>query len=122
MNASELLVFGIWLSISGPANEPANSPHVSVHRALRDVINAGADLFNLQADYAGCYQLYRGSLLSLRPLVDERERKLIDDALQRAEQEPEFAERAYRLREAIDVLREQQRGPELIRAMPSRVP
>src|SRR5437868_6909937 len=29
----------------------------ALHKALRDVINTGADLFNLQGDYAGCYRL-----------------------------------------------------------------
>ncbi len=40
-----------------------------VYGALRDVINTGADLFN-SGDQAGCYYLFRGALMSVRPLLD----------------------------------------------------
>src|SRR5262245_39489144 len=43
----------------------------TVYKTLRDVINRGADLYNA-GDTAGCYRLYEGALLALRPLLDHR--------------------------------------------------
>src|SRR5438067_376673 len=36
---------------------------------LRDVINRGVDLYNA-GDAAACYRLYEGSLLTVRPFLD----------------------------------------------------
>ena len=40
---------------------------VALADSLREVINTGADLFNKYGDYAGCYRLYQGGLLSIKP-------------------------------------------------------
>jgi hypothetical protein len=37
--------------------------------ALKDVVNAGAELFNKDGDHAGCYRLYQGSLMSIKPFL-----------------------------------------------------
>src|SRR5437588_770183 len=46
-------------------------PHDSadLYNSLRDVINYGAELFNKQADHAGCYRVYQGALISVRPYM-----------------------------------------------------
>ena len=47
-----------------PDEKPAAAPlerkalDEAVYKVLRDVINHGADLYNINQDYAGCYRLY----------------------------------------------------------------
>src|SRR5262249_34402567 len=42
-----------------------------IYEVLRPVINAGADLYNRDGDRPGCYRLYQGALLTLRPLLTQ---------------------------------------------------
>src|SRR5262245_29428304 len=72
--------------------------------SLRDVINSGADLFNNQRDYAGCYRLYQGALLSVRPFLTKELQTKVDSSLASAERMPRMAERAFELRSAIDAI------------------
>jgi hypothetical protein len=93
-----------------------------VNTALRDVINEGADLFNLQADHAGCYRLYQGSLVALKPMLEPWQKRFVDKALTDAPTKTTSAEKAYCLREAIDRIRTEAAAPgeELLLAMPER--
>src|SRR5262249_31942964 len=52
-----------------------------VYKLLKDVINTGADLYNNRNDPNGCYRLYQGSLMTLRPMLEHRPalQKVIDD-------------------------------------------
>jgi hypothetical protein len=90
---------------------------------LREVINEGADLFNQQGDYAGCYRLFQGSLLALRPMLEPWQQRYVESALVEAAAKTTSAEKAYRLREAIDRIRAEAGTPgeELLLAMPERV-
>jgi hemoglobin len=78
-----------------------------VYDLLREVINTGADLYNRQGDRAGCYRLYQGSLMTLRPLLAHRPelQQAIDRGLAGAEQEPNVGRRAFALRAVIDEIR-----------------
>src|SRR5438067_1415154 len=40
-----------------------------IYASLRTVINQGADIFNLQGDHVGCYRLYQGALVAVKPLL-----------------------------------------------------
>lgn len=73
--------------------------------SLAQVINAGADLFNKQGDYAGCYRLYQGSLMSVKTFVNPALQKKIEQAIARAEAMPLYSDRAFALREVIDEIR-----------------
>src|SRR5690349_15943662 len=55
---------------------------------LKDVINKGVDLYN-GGDIPGCYRLFEGTLLTVRPLVKHRPKlvEVIDDRLAAAEKE-----------------------------------
>jgi len=77
-----------------------------VYRTLRDVINIGKDLYN-NGDWAGCYRLFQGSLITIRPLLDHRPelQKVIEDTLLAAEGKPKIYERAKVLRVALDRIR-----------------
>ncbi len=78
--------------------------------ALRDVINTGADLFNLHGDYAGCYRVYQGGLLSIKPFLTPELQKKIDQGIEKAERLPRFSDRAFELRAVIDEIRAQSKG------------
>ncbi len=75
--------------------------------SLRDVHNAGADLYNAAKDYPGAFHTYRGSLLAVRPLLAHRPaaQKLIADGLVAADAEADPARRAFVLHETIEKVR-----------------
>jgi hemoglobin len=43
----------------------------SIYQSLRSLIDQGADLYN-QGDWNGCYRLWEGALMMLKPLVGDR--------------------------------------------------
>jgi hypothetical protein len=102
-----LAVIGLWTTFVSAQTITENLTAIAIHRSLRDVINTGADLFNLQGDHAGCYRLYQGSLLAIRPMTSARQQADISRALDEADKKTSFADKAHRLRDAIDALREQ---------------
>jgi hypothetical protein len=77
----------------------------ALNQSLRDVINAGAKMFNEQGDHAGCYRLYQGSLLSVRPFLTKELQTKIDVGITNAEKMPSFADRAFELRRVLDEVR-----------------
>jgi hypothetical protein len=85
-----------------------------IHDSLKVVINTGADLFNggpmrnLARNPAGCYYLYQGSLLTLKPLLGHHPdlQKAMGTALDKAERHPEMRERAFLLRDVLGDIRE----------------
>ena len=77
-NCCSLTVLGLALALlAGPGQAAddkapqATQRIASCHHNLRDVINHGADLYN-SGDWAGCYRLYEGALMAVRPLLDHR--------------------------------------------------
>jgi hypothetical protein len=77
-----------------------------LRESLREVINAGADLFNVQGDHAGCYRLYQGSLLAIRPVLPADLQAAITQSLRSAERLPRYSDKAFELRKAIDAVRD----------------
>jgi hypothetical protein len=69
------------------------------------VINYGAELFNKQADHAGCYRVYQGALISVRPYMGPAMRKRIDESIAKAETLPVYSDRAFELRKMLDEIR-----------------
>lgn len=82
--------------------------------ALRDVINTGAELFNKNGDYAGCYRVYQGGLLAVKPFLTPDLQIKIDRAIAKAEQTPRFSDRAFELRVVIDEIRAHGKGAPVI--------
>src|SRR5436190_9204570 len=78
-----------------------------LYETLRDVINRGADIYN-GGDWNGCYRLYEGALISVRPMLAHRPelQKVVDAGLVRAAANPQMAQRAFDLRAAIDRIRD----------------
>lgn len=93
-------------------NKAANGPldraalDATIHKTLREIINQGADLYN-GGDTAGCYRLYEGALLTLRPLLDHHPdlQTTINNGVRDARQTTEQLERAFILRRVIDQIR-----------------
>src|SRR5439155_5947638 len=75
--------------------------------ALKDVINRGAALYN-NGDQNGCYRLFEGALLALKPQLEGRAdlMKKIDDGLRDAEQHQLVGNRAWALYELLLNVRE----------------
>jgi hypothetical protein len=84
----------------------------ALNAALKDVINAGAKLYNDNGDHAGCYRMYQGSLLSVRPFLAPELQKKIDASVAKAETLGSFAERAFELRKVLDEIRDKTKAPE----------
>jgi hypothetical protein len=80
-----------------------------IHDSLRQVINTGADLFNLESDYLGCYRLFQGSLIAVKPLLSVDVQTEVEAALKESEKMATFAEKANRLRTALDMVRDRTR-------------
>jgi hemoglobin len=79
--------------------------------ALKDVVNTGADLFNKYGDHAGCYRLYQGALLSIKPFLAPAMQGEIETALTDSEKLPRLSDRAFALRKVIDAIRVQAGAP-----------
>jgi hypothetical protein len=77
----------------------------ALNGALKDVINAGAKMFNEQGDHAGCFRLYQGSLMSVKPFLPPEMQKSIDAGFASADKLSTFAERAFELRRVLDDIR-----------------
>jgi ribosomal protein L7/L12 len=96
----------LGLSISAlRADAPAPSG-VTLRTALREAINHGVDLYN-SGDHAGCYHVFEGALLTVRPLLTDHPelQKSIADSLSGAEREPLVWRRAFALRATLDRVR-----------------
>ncbi len=81
---------------------------VALYNDLRDVINRGADLYN-SGDWAGCYRLYEGALMAVKPMLDHRPglQKAIGEGITNAERDPTLFRRAFVLRAVIDKIRDE---------------
>ncbi|MCI0380822.1 MAG: hypothetical protein L0215_24840 [Gemmataceae bacterium] len=79
----------------------------ALQTSLKEVINTGADLFNKYGDYAGCYRVYQGALVAVKPFLAAALQKEIDDGIAAAEKLPRMSERAFALRRVLDAIRSQ---------------
>ncbi|MBM3995711.1 MAG: hypothetical protein FJ303_16410 [Planctomycetes bacterium] len=82
----------------------------ALNDSLRDVINTGAKMFNEHGDHAGCYRLYQGSLLSVKPFLSKDLQGRIDLGIANAERMPFYADRAFELRRVLDDIRASTKG------------
>lgn len=76
--------------------------------SLRDIHNEGADLFNKSKDAVGAFRLYQGALLTVKPLLAHRPaaQKLIVDGLAEAEKLVTQQQKAFKLHETIEEVRD----------------
>jgi hypothetical protein len=117
--AAMMMLLGLSVPYSARAQNSAGgtkSLDRTAYASLRDVINYGADLFNNQGDYAGCYQAYRTGLMTVRPFLAHHPdlQEIIDDGLARAEDRGRVVARAFALRAVLGEVRkelEKRSGP-----------
>jgi len=78
----------------------------AIDRSLVDLMSLGATVYN-SGDAAGCFRLFEGGLIALRPQLAHRPdwQSVIDDALAAARSEPQAGEKAFHLRRAMDRMR-----------------
>jgi truncated hemoglobin YjbI len=90
-----------------------------INKTLRTVINQGADLYN-SGDWAGCYRLYEGALLALKPFLEHYPdlQKDIDAGVLNAARTPQLADRAFVLRDVINKIYKKTAPPETAKAPP----
>jgi hypothetical protein len=96
------------LVLAGPAwsEEPTTAEQLTRDRrladAIKDVVNRGAALYN-SGDQNGCYRLFEGALLTVRPQLDGRPdlQKKLADGLRDAEQHQLVGNRAWALYELL---------------------
>jgi hypothetical protein len=109
-----LMAFGAMLSSLAGSNSaqekkeklaPEKHDASVLNETLRDVINAGRKMFNDENDYAGCYRLFQGSLMTVRPFLAPDLQKKIDQGMANAEKMGRFDDRAFELRRVLDEIR-----------------
>ena len=109
--AAGILVFALnnpfWAQDKKGTGKAAQALDKAVDKALHDVINHGADLFNINGDYAGCYRAYEAGLIAVKPFLAHRPdlQKAIDDGLAEAAQKHRVVERAFALRKVLAQVR-----------------
>ena len=81
----------------------------ALYNSLREVINTGAKMFNDQGDHAGCFRVYQGSLIAVRPFLAPELQTKIDQSLANADKFGTFADRAFELRKVLDEIRDKTR-------------
>jgi hypothetical protein len=79
----------------------------SIDETLRKVIDLGADIYNKQSDYNGCFRLYEGALLTLKPVLTKYPdlQKAIDSGVNNAYTLTRVDERAHALRAVLGTIR-----------------
>jgi hemoglobin len=108
------LAVAVTIGLAGTlwaADEPAEAKTPSaqdtqLRQSLRDVINRGAEMYNA-GDPAACYYLFRGALMTSRPLLESRPelQKSVETALGDADRSPDVRRRAWVLRRSLDQVR-----------------
>src|SRR5262245_42253787 len=93
--ACVILVGGLRVGAQ-PSAIDRKSADTHAYTTLKDVINHGADLYN-GGDWNGCYRLYEGALLALKPFLDHRPEliKAIDEGIAKAKANPALDRRAF---------------------------
>ncbi len=71
---------------------------------LTAIHNRGAALFN-GGDPAGCYRLFQGALIAVRPVLPEDVHEVVDAALAEAERDSSPSRRALLLHDVIEAVR-----------------
>jgi hypothetical protein len=108
--AAIVLGAAAW-SLAGPATAQKDGDdkafEKSIEETLRKVIDLGANIYNKQSDYNGCFRLYEGALLTLKPVLNKYPelQKAIDNAIDQAYTMVRVDERAHALRAVLGTIR-----------------
>lgn len=103
--AALTLMFLVWTGTHQAGDQPDSSDNKALSESLRKVINAGADLFNKYSDVNGCYNMYYGALIAVRPALKEDLQKVVDDGLAKAMSQGSLRRRAFTLNKTLQDVR-----------------
>jgi hypothetical protein len=110
---SVVLSAAVLLHLIGPSaaqeRKGETQRGAELYQSLRETINVGANLYNRFGDHTGCFRVYQGALISVKPFLTPELQKKVDAVLEKAEQLPTFSDRAFELRTVIDEIREKNR-------------
>ncbi|MGL6097876.1 MAG: hypothetical protein ACRC7O_19000, partial [Fimbriiglobus sp.] len=107
------LLFGVLAMTLAAGPTAAQTPAVTAAdldrtalNALKDIHNKGADLYNT-GDAAGCYRLYQGAVVAVRPFLAHRPKAqgMIDAGLAEVAKSSGIKIQAFRLHEVIEQVR-----------------
>jgi hypothetical protein len=106
--------FALGLATAASAQSPPTFAELDKRAAdvLRDIHNRGAELYN-RGDPAGCYRMYEGALVTVRPFLTHRPAviKTLDDGLADVAKSPDGVKvQAFRLHELIETIRADLKG------------
>jgi hypothetical protein len=114
MTRNLLGVLAMTIAASGSSAQPPGPESPSgkgsadrvVIDALKDVHNKGAELYNA-GDAAGCYRMYQGALIAIRPFLTHRPavQKVLDDGLVEVAKTEGVKIQAFRMHEIIEEIR-----------------
>ncbi len=91
---------------TGEVQLDTKGPDAALHRGLKNAINQGVDLYN-NGDHYGCYRLYQGIALTLKPILADRPEleRALETGLADAEKQAVPWQRAWVLRRSLDEVR-----------------
>lgn len=96
----------LFVSSAAAQDKKMAEQHAALlNETLKQVIDSGARIFNDNGDYAGCYRMWQGSLMSIRPFVPADMQASIDKGLASANKIDSYADKAFELRKTLDDLR-----------------
>lgn len=109
MSLTMRYLFGLCaaaLAATAPAQPPAAGVDKLADEVLKDVHNRGAELYN-RGDPAGCYRMYQGALLTIRPFLAHRPeaQKALDTGLAEVAKSTDPKVQAFRLHVIIEQVR-----------------
>jgi hypothetical protein len=109
-----LMTGGLLLGSAGAGaqEKKAHDKHdaSALNASLKQVINAGAKIYNDNGDHAGCFRMYQGALISVKPFLSPELQKKIDSAMMSCDSLGTYAERAFAMRKVLDEIRDQTKG------------
>ncbi|MFT3880660.1 MAG: group 1 truncated hemoglobin [Gemmatales bacterium] len=75
---------------------------------IYDTVTLGTDLYN-HGNQEGCHRLYQGALMSIIPMLESRPalKKQLMDKFERAKAMPAISEKAFAMRELLDMVRQE---------------
>jgi len=109
---SAALALGLAAAASAQAPPTLADMEKRTVDVLRDIHNRGAELYN-RGDAAGCYRMYEGALIAVRPFLSHRAAvaKSLDDGLADVARSPDGVKvQAFRLHELIEKIRADLKG------------
>lgn len=102
---NRLVFLLVCVGLACGSTRAADPPPTEVKTAALNVILVGVDLYN-SGNQEGCYRLYEGALIAIKPTLNSRPdlAAVIADRMNKAQSLSSVGEKAFALREALDVL------------------